>query len=69
MKTGFACRIKDQLQPKSPPRRIYNPLCCGLGSFGFNLNSADLVNSEPENNSSSNLSELGLFDFWILPRT
>ena len=33
-----ACRIKDQLQPKSPPRRIYNPLCCGLGSFGFNLN-------------------------------
>ena len=32
-----ACRIKDQLQPKSPPRRIYNPLCCGLGSFGFNL--------------------------------
>ena len=31
-----ACRIKDQLQPKSPPRRIYNPLCCGLGSFGFN---------------------------------
>ena len=21
-----ACRIKDQVQPKSPPRRIYNPL-------------------------------------------
>ena len=32
----LACRIKDQLQPKSPPRRICNPLCCGLGSFGFN---------------------------------
>ena len=33
-----ACRIKDQLKTKkSPPRRIYNPLCCGLGSFGFNL--------------------------------
>ena len=32
-----ACRIKDQLQPRSPPRRIYNPLYCGLGSFGFNL--------------------------------
>ena len=31
--------------------------------------SADLVISEPRNNSSSNLSELGLFDFWILPRT
>ena len=31
-----ACMIKDQLQPKSPPLRIYNPLCCGLGSFGFN---------------------------------
>ena len=31
--------------------------------------SADLVISEPKNNSSSNLSELGLFDFWILPRT
>ena len=31
-----ACRIKDQLQPKSPPRTIYNPLCCGLGPFGFN---------------------------------
>ena len=30
--------------------------------------SADLVISEPRNNSSSNLSELGLFDFWILPR-
>ena len=34
-----ACRIKDQLQPKSPPRRIYNPRCCGLGSFGFGFNS------------------------------
>ena len=34
-----ACRVKDQLQPKSPPRRIYNPLCCGLGSFGFNCQS------------------------------
>ena len=21
-----ACRIKDQLQPKSPPRRMFNPL-------------------------------------------
>ena len=33
--------------------------------------SADLVIYEPRNNSSSNLSELGLFDFWILliPRT
>ena len=31
--------------------------------------SADLVISGPRNNSSSNLSELGLFDFWILPRT
>ena len=28
--------------------------------------SEDLVISEPRNNSSSNLSELGLFDFWIL---
>ena len=28
--------------------------------------SADLVISQPRNNSSSNLSELGLFDFWIL---
>ena len=25
------------------------------------------MNSEPRNNSSSNLSELGLLDFWILP--
>ena len=36
---------------------------------GFSNNrgqkSADLVISEPRNNSSSNLSELGLFDFWI----
>ena len=32
-----ACRIKDQLQPRSPPRRINNPLYYGLGSFGFNL--------------------------------
>ena len=31
-----ACRIQDQLQPKSPPRKIYNPLSCGLGSFEFN---------------------------------
>ena len=31
-----ACRIKDQLSTKEPPRRIYNRLCCGLGSFGFN---------------------------------
>ena len=31
--------------------------------------SADLVISEPRNNSTSNLSELRLFDFWILPRT
>ena len=31
-----ACRIKDQLQPKSPSRRIHNPLRCGLRSFGFN---------------------------------
>ena len=32
--------------------------------------SADLVISEPRNNSSSSdLSELGLFDHWILPRT
>ena len=31
--------------------------------------SADLVISEPRNNSSSNLSELGLLDFWILPCT
>ena len=30
---------------------------------------ADLVISEPRNNSSSNLSELGLFDYRILPRT
>ena len=36
-----ACRIKDQLQPRSPPRRIYNPLCCGLGSFGFNFTSSE----------------------------
>ena len=41
---------------------------------GFRKNrrqkSADLVISEPRNNSSSNLSELRLFDFWILlPRT
>ena len=35
-----ACRIKDQLRPKSPPRSMYNPLCCGLGSFGFNSNGA-----------------------------
>ena len=34
-----ACRVKDQLQPKSPPRRIYNALCCSLGSFGFNSES------------------------------
>ena len=33
-----ACRIQDQLQPKSPPRKIYNPLSCGLGSFEFNSN-------------------------------
>lgn len=31
--------------------------------------SAGLVISEPRNNSSSNLSELGIFDFCILPRT
>ena len=31
--------------------------------------SADLVISELRNNSSSILSELGLFDVWILPRT
>ena len=31
--------------------------------------SADLVIFGPRNDSSSNLSELGLFDFWILPRT
>ena len=31
--------------------------------------SAYLVIYEPRNNSSSNLSELGLFDYWILPRT
>ena len=40
---------------------------------GFRKNrgqkSADLVISEPRNNSFSNLSELGLFHFWILPRT
>ena len=30
--------------------------------------SADLVISEPRNNSSSNLSELVLFYFWILTR-
>ena len=40
---------------------------------GFRKNrgqkSADLVISEPRNNSSSNLLELGLFDFWILRRT
>ena len=29
--------------------------------------SADLVISEPRNNSSSNLSELGILDLWILP--
>ena len=28
--------------------------------------SGDLVISEPRNYSPSNLSELGLFDFWIL---
>ena len=31
--------------------------------------SANLMISELRNNSSSNLSELGLFDSWILPRT
>ena len=31
-----ACKIQDQLQPKSPPRKIYNPLSCGLGSFELN---------------------------------
>ena len=31
--------------------------------------SADLVISEPKNDSCSILSELGLLDFWILPRT
>ena len=31
--------------------------------------SADLVISEPKNNSSTNVSELGLFDLWILPRS
>ena len=36
-----ASRIKDQLQPRSPPRRIYNPLYCGLGSFGFNSDFTD----------------------------
>ena len=42
-----ACRIKDQLQPQSPLRRIYNPLCCGLGSFGFNVrfDTAAVVNN------------------------
>ena len=40
---------------------------------GFKINrglkSADLVISERRNNSSSNFSGLGLFDFLILPRT
>ena len=31
--------------------------------------SADLVISEPRNNTFSIVSELELFDFWILPRT
>ena len=31
--------------------------------------SVDLVISEPRNNSSSKLSELGLVDFWTLPLT
>ena len=31
-----ACGVKNRLQPRSPPPRIYNALCCGLGSFGFN---------------------------------
>ena len=42
-----ACRIKDQLQPKSPPRRIYNPLCCGLGSFGFDFNFRECIKRLP----------------------
>ena len=37
MKTGLLLAgLKDQLQPKSPPRRIYYPLCCGSGSLEFN---------------------------------
>ena len=29
------CRVKDQLQPKSPPRRVYNAACCGIERFWF----------------------------------
>ena len=36
METGLLLAgLKYQLQPKSPPRRVYNSLCCGSGSFGF----------------------------------
>ena len=57
-------------------RQKYKPSTIGpeiIVISGFRNNrgqkSADLVILEPRNNSSSNLSELGLFDFRILPRT
>ena len=66
------------LQQGSPtPKVRYHPLIVGpeiivISGFRNKIEarkSADLVISEPRNNSSSILSEQGVFGFWELPRT
>ena len=61
---------RESPTPKKTPSTT-GPEIIDISGFRYNLGhkSADLTISEPRNNSYFNLSELGLFDFWILPRT